>query len=614
MKQHTIMFAVSRVAFRCMNRLPGVWALMCIILMYGPAHGSKHHIPRSQLDSLNVYSLLEQLESFPEFRVGAFDATDFAVTLENGNSLIGSGIVITYAGIPTGRYHDGITMPDLRQFLNSDIAAIEIYTGADKYEFCDQCDAVINIIPAKHEAVTTHIDAKTYVGSEIGDPTLYLQMLPSDSLEYNKEQVAVGELAGYLKTRLFSFMAGGSAICIDRYSDRDESRRSEIFKHLNGRSMNEHRTFILKGLFQSNDLSISVIPYLTNYNNFRFDQLAKRYVYYKGWRRGGQAALQMPIGSLGYADFSYAVTRDEARVGQAADSIGLTILASHFLSAKTKFFIRPALTLVSRLSLAYDQHTYLSADTAPSFAQVEHKPANTVADPVSWSVSLETATRLFNISANIAPGIRLWGEKQISSFGTIRWSASTQKGTSLRREIWEQNAGLEWRKEFAAGYSLNTSLAAKSTPLYPVNAASISFDRYRFSQTFTTLALHITAEAGLLGKGYLVLSPYAHRFGWSSGITWNGLNLKAGVNYSGESWWDNDINPVPHTALQRFPAACHLPAYFKGDIVGAYGLFSDRVRLSIAVKNLGKPHHELPLGSTVGPIIITNVKVLIGYR
>jgi hypothetical protein len=344
------------------------------------------------------------------------------------------------------------------------------------------------------------------------------------------------------------------------------------------------------------------------------DYPQKRYYYYIGKRRGLLSAIQTPLGRLGYAEISYAGSMDEVAIGKAEDTVNTQRVSSHFLLIKAKTPVHRNLTVVSQFRILHDSKDESPADTSLSFKNTRFPPTRATGSPFNATLSLESASELFNIAAGYSPGLRMWGVKRWPRLGTFRWTASTKMGMSINNALWEHNAGLEWEKEITPGYSLRTGLAARSMPSCMLSITSPAAEYMETRCRINSLGISVTTNAGKFGTGLLYLSPYTNRIGWNSSITWNGLDISAGLNYYGKSWWNDAIIPVARTDVGHLPGAVLLPAYLKADIAGTYGIAKDRVRLSIAVRNIGRQHRELPNGSIIGPIIITNLRVLIGDR
>lgn len=112
--------------------------------------------------------------------------------------------------------------------------------------------------------------------------------------------------------------------------------------------------------------------------------------------------------------------------------------------------------------------------------------------------------------------------------------------------------------------------------------------------------------------GFACLSPFSYRFGWRKGITWNGLNITATVDCFGESWWEEGLLPVRRTSAPARSDAVRLKPYVTGSVMATYGIWKGRVRFSIAARNIGMRHYEMPLGSIVGPLILTSMRVRLG--
>jgi hypothetical protein len=552
------------------------------------------------LETMNQAYIYEMLQGCPSLQVVRHDATDFGGIADRSYSLADNGTLLAHNGLVLGTFHDGIAWFENRNFSNRTIARIEVRTGIDTYPICAGCDAVVNVItrpiasghaPAQDSTRPVHFYARSYVGSEIGDPTILLYTLPPEQVPENKEQVGVGEVAVSLRSPHSSHSLAVQPTYTDRYSHDYESQRAGAFPIRNQQSLDEHRTVTLMNEFAFQSWHLGVQSAIVDYNSFRYRHDLQQYYHYDGTRAVVQGALTTPLFG-GMVQCAAAGWYDQAliTIGEPQGMVGRmgggTLAATYHQTLSSRFSVELSTRSIAEMRSAQSKDFWFAGGRSEHITQL--------AQPIISLSGIDTLG-YFNAALDYPLGFRCWGRVKPGAYGGFIWGGgghlTVDKSDNISR--FDATAGWEneWKHDYTTSITVSGKLSTDTTtgrlmPVWSINGSGC---------------------LGNTGTFFVHLSPYTNRCGWKRNIEWNRMSMNIGLYYYSASRWDmeaRNLLPIWENSGYR------LPDYLLGMLSASYGLFNDHIRLTLMLQDLGEKHKETPWGERIGPLIVTSLRLL----
>lgn len=533
------------------------------------------------------YTVATMLENIPELHIRVLDGTDTDIYRLGRSGCDDQNVALLVNGVKSLDFQDGVFIDALRPFANNGIDSIVVYTGLSAMQVPGEYDVVIAVHTKKMEDPSFR--GMTYVGSEIGDPAIYLHLLEGEK-PYNKEQLASGELWGAYRTGALRHDVGFIMTYMDRYSNGHEAARAIQYGELNS---NNSLCEVRKGSYglsiapsekQRWDLTFSG----ADYNLFRYDTFDERYRFYTGQRGGAQ------IGG-----------RASGEVLSLTVGVNATYEETHHYESRFDSSAGDWGALSYALSMDFPQDFQLTVmgenevGTKPTGGPGARAEINLKRDN-SIALSKKVYDSLFTVMVGYPLMARLDLKKRVNNllfYGGIGLheshdsasGASVQLQSELLCEIETKGvsritlgAGIENAPHEQKQY-LTLMLSEQQKQVW----ASIEYGFDRFIQ------------------GYIHGSNYLIKGGLSSTFNVRGLTIGGGVQVYSKSFWNVDNRQVSF-GDRRKEGVFALDARFRGSVKMSYGLFNEHLRVAIALRDIGKVKRDLPQGSLVGPVIVSN--------
>lgn len=534
------------------------------------------------------YTLATMLENIPELESRVLDGTDTDLYRLGKSGRDANALALYINGIKSMDFQDGSFCDALRPVANQGIDSIVVYTGVSASAFPGNYGIVIDMRTVHPEKPS--FSGATYVGSEVGDPTIYLHLLEGEK-PYNKEQLASGELWGSWRTGSLMHDAGFVMTYMDRYSNGHEDARSTQYGLLNA---NNSLCEVRKGRY---DLSLSphqsslwdLSFFGADYNLFRFDTYDERYRFYTGRRAGSQISGQVSGNRLSLsmgARTTYEEGHDyESQFDSTAGEWG-SVAYSVSLDFPEDITI----------TIAGDNEFGTKASEKKA---ERHTPENIAHNTVHIKKEFLDSSLTLGIGYPLQAGLHLQKTFDAAAlYGGIGVKHLVDSlSTSFVSISSELYCGLE-----ANGANLFTvGIGLDRAPQWNEHYLSQLLQKEEFSYWGSVeyrLANYL--------KCYFHGSNYLLKGGVTSTFSVRGLKFGGGVQLKSKSYWDTNNNRIPISDRHE-QAVLTMDPTIRGSIRMSYGLFQDHLRVAIAVRDLGKVKKDLPQGSLVGPVIVSNI-------
>lgn len=563
-----------------------------IILLFGLLSAAKYTLSiQQELKKDYYYSLIHVLEDIPELDVRVMDATDISVS-RLGRTSIGQDVCVLYFnGVRVAQGPGGAILESLRPFCNSEIDTITVYTGTDALIYPGNFSVVIDV---KAEKLTKNsIGGLVYVGSEVGDPAIYLHLL-TDDIPYNKEQLAAGELLGTLKTGALLHSAGVSMAYMDRYSNRYESERNVLFDEKNSNSsMSEVRkgTYALqylKGRYR-NYSHISGV----DYNLFRYDQFYKRYHLFEGQRGSFHQTNSFNFNKLESDIYLHYLYDNYWIYSSHSDSVETSM---HQFSFTTN--LKYDLNDDWDLTLSVEASNVLNhddVDLPDSFSiTTVDKRVQTLAG-FQWKENLIEVQVGYPLLARVKSALNL---NDATLWGGILLSG---KEDPYKKSAYLLSSEVGFKKRVGGAAHLTSVFGYERAPEIYTGSEGISFGFMKHN---------LWAQSSIKYKEYFYGSFYSSQYllKGSVGTTFNvrGLTIGGGFTIKSATYWDSNNRQLLLSQKER-AGVYTVKGTFRGKVEMTYSLFNEHLRLAIAMRDIGPVSSDLPQGSLVGPVIASNI-------
>lgn len=534
------------------------------------------------------YTLATMLEDIPELDIRVLDATDTDIYRLGGSGREDRTVALFVDGVKHMDFQDGSFNDALRSIANNAIDSIIVYTGFSAAGYPGNYAVVIDVIPQKEKGAS--FIGGTYVGSEVGDPAIYLHLLEGDK-PYNKEQLASGELWGAWGRKRLKQDASFVMSYMDRYSNAHEAERSLNYGLLNSdNSLCEVRkgTYGLSFL-PSQKQRFSFTVSAMDYNLFRFDTYDDRYRFYRG-RRGG-ALLQgglsgekhtLSVGLQGSYEQSHHYESQFDSTAVDWGSVAYTF--SLELPQQLRFY-------------ALGEHEFGkdSSENPYQTLRAEEKSDN----------SFLVSKGAFDSSLTIAVGYPLQAQLQMRR----RLAMLTLHGGVSVNNLRDSNSDsfVQLRSELFC--DIETKGASSFSVGFGVERGPFWQGHYlsgRYEESCNSYWGSLDYALNRYFRCYLYGSNYHLKGGVLSSFSVRGLKLAGGVQIKSKSYWDGDSRLLSFKERDSQSVSVQTPTV-RGTLRMSYALFQDHLRVAIAIRDVGKVKKDLPLGSLVGPVIVSNI-------
>jgi hypothetical protein len=563
--------------------------LLIILTLFLSSFSEIYTVNSSDIDKNSFYFVTDLLENVPNIRTHIFDGVDVAITSGGANSLYDNSVVYAVDGIVLRDFVDGKQLISSKLFQNLDIEKIEVVTGVDVYTFSNSAQAVINIVLKKNSDYKKTIESKVYIGSEIGDPALLKEILPADSIPYNKDQIIAGEMGANARFENTLLKGGFTIVRMDPYTNYLEAERSIPYPTINPNSEAlDHKEGIFRHAFDKGDMSGEITASGGDYAIFRYNQFEERYYHYSGTRaelRSNHRLTKNKFSTSFVGSFFY----DETEMLYSEDSaIDITSFGgtgrfsgNYQVSDSLEFGASFMLNLDNNESI--EENLVKIEDTLPTIEFYGDMKFKDLLVRVHYPFGIST-----NLDIN----------------KTIRLSAAaiTPKGSRAS----EFSGEFGWNREFTPMNSSSATVSLKSTPNYKLvedeNIYTKEFEEdFRFIPTLT-----INNDNKIVGRGYLNISNYSGALGWVKEFDFFGLRILGGVEASTPTYW---TGLSPETLGTEGDSITKIDALILGRLLFSYAIWDDKLRFSLAFNKIGKKHKELPVGSMIGPAFVANIEL-----
>lgn len=530
------------------------------------------------------YTLATMLEGIPELDVRVFDGTDTDLHRLGVSGRDRHTIALFVNKVKVMDFQDGSFVDALRPFTNNSIDSIVVYTGPDACHFQGNYATVISIITKRNR--NPFFDGMTYVGSEIGDPAIYLYLLEGEK-PYNKEQLASGELFGGFKTRNLMHQLGYVMTYVDRYSNGHEEERSKVYGKKNTLSS---QCEVRKGTYdifhtKSANLDWNLTAFAGDYNLFRYYQPLERYFYYEGRR----ASLQGGSTCKGkHSSWSVALSG--------------TYESSDVYNTGTTYSSADWGAISFNSSLILPKGFSLSLSGEQEFGQRGLATLTNEVPPFKEEIQVMASKffldSLLEVSLSYPPKVVL--QAQYKSTVTLQGALSSALLEDVEDTIRGAVAGdLSCIVPLNDYSSLAVSSGAEVVPQW-IRISDKKFSQYKKG---------VWAELSYDLKKYATCSFYASNYLFkgrlSSTFKVRGLYFFGALDVRSKSYWDTARGQLAFS--QKDESDQTLNAHVKGTIRMSYALFNNHLRVAVAVRDIGKVVRDVPNGSMVGPVIVSNI-------
>lgn len=537
------------------------------------------------------FAITDLLEEVPFLETHVFDVADVTISAGGMNSQQDDAVLFCVDDLPIHTFHDGRPLLSQRLLQNYDIDSILIYTGPDVYRYSARAAAVVNIITKSTEAYQKRVFIKPYVGSEIGDPTLLKKILPADSIPLNKDQVLAGEASGAFIKKDLLFKGGISVELMDPYTSTGEGLRSRFYPEQNAhQSLLERKDGHFRfGLRQAELYSITSIS-AGDYRNFRYSPFAQRYYYYEGMNgivrnrttlQKERFSLNLSLSAL-YDDgdlyFSGEDSLKQKRYSGAGDLSGSYTIKKH---------------------LELDGHVALRADNRDHDKEA---PIAQLADSsLTGTAHIGLQLQRSRLHLTYPLGIHF----AMSFTEQLKGAYSLIYPRGSKSAVYETD--LTWIKVTPSN-TLKVTGTMKITPAHTyVLSNGYAFREYHESDYRTIPQLTVENNHTLFGRAYGNLSTFGGKFGISRDLPLQDIYFRGQLNVTLPTYWSG-YTPLSY-ADRHSSESKKIEAYVVGNLALTYILPNRNIQLSAAIRNIGKKHIELPNGSIVGPVIVTNMEI-----
>jgi len=565
--------------------------LLILILLLSISSASIHTIRFSEpIRDDYFYTIPSILEQIPELQVRSIDATDQDISRLGQSTSYHNSVALYVNGVKSSPLQDGQTVMDLRPVANGNIDSIVVYTGLHAVHWAGNSSVVINIISSPIEQ--NSIGGTAYTGSEMGDPTVLLKVMDSELIPYNKEQLAAGEVYGTLITKNIGHYGGLNMIYMDRYSNGNESLRARQFGDMNStRSMEEVRKAYYTVQYNKLAVNSAVDFAFVDYNLFRWDRLIENFNYYEGTR--GHAVIREEYRSDDFwvtAHFG-AMYEDASLWESKADSID---------GQWGDLSLFSEIGFISRNGMAYS-FTVTGGDQFGETPIAQSDSSSYLSPSDMWRVSaiITNPERGLIATVSYPPAVTVTSSWEMGDYSTVNGGiAVAQKFDDLLNGALYSSAEMEYVLEFAEQGSLSAEIGIERRP--------------KFNRTRTELRCdggeiipwsELSVGYGKYIRGSLFGSAYGLNGVIQSEFIVNGLTVGGGISGFSKSRWAGDGSQLP---LSSHSDKSTLPSRVVGNVKLTYALFNNHLKMVIAVRDIGGIHRQIPSGSKVGPVVVSN--------
>ncbi len=133
-----------------------------------------------------------QLRNIPEISIMQGERMEFAFSSPHSNSL--NQFRFFYKGIQIGRFDNNLYISEFHNISLSSIDSIEIHTANDAIKFLGKPGIAINLLPKEVKMKQSSYGGNLLLGSQMGDPVIYREILPTENKPTNREKIAQGDL------------------------------------------------------------------------------------------------------------------------------------------------------------------------------------------------------------------------------------------------------------------------------------------------------------------------------------------------------------------------------------------------------------------------------------
>ncbi len=543
-----------------------------------------YRIEQNKISDMNLYNIFESLRSVPEISPLYIDASDIAIQSGIRSSVFSNSVVLAHDGVPYTASLDGRQWHTMKPFSYHSLEYIEVHTGVDAWRFAPGADIVINAVSSDKIEEGFSLYGKTYVGSEVGDPAIYKNILASEEIPQNKDQILAGEGSVSIGTETMMHTIGLDLTLHDYYSNRLESERENNFGDWNShQSLNEHFDPMYRGLFSNNKVAFSLNASAQEYRSQRFVPYADQYNYYDGRMITIQPSLKITINDETALHSTLSVTRN-----------GGTEFRSQIDSTKYE---------LDRL-----------------YGSVGVESNETGIGRIRAGFSIDTSfgrDRQIIVSAEYTPESGKWSAGIVNLGGIIRGSLfaetdgpdiTVQAGAEKIDEHFRYNGELIHRFSNDR-IKVNQTLSLTSEPSYRIlfdrnRSMKLEYsDDYEISPSYSGYVNH-----ELFGEITGFLSFYQSRLGWRKSFAINNITFSPEMFIFGPTYWGSDgYQPMRYD--NRDAAGVSQDAGIHFNIAADYRFGNDRFALAMALKNIGRKHYDLPHGNYLGMLLVTNITI-----
>jgi hypothetical protein len=536
------------------------------------------------------YTLPHILDNIPELDIRPFDATDQNISRLGNSSMRDNSVLLLVNGTRETALQDGRLVGDLRSVGNNVVDSIVVYTGVHAENRSGNYSVIVDLISKKH--TNNSIGAIAYMGSEVGDPTALLEVMDPSLIPYNKEQLAAGEVFGSLSTGKFGHYGGLNLIYMDRYSNRLENERSERYPTINSSlHMQEVRKGNYSLQFHGRENRAGLDLSLVDYNLFRYDHVNMNYNYYEGTR--GKVSLSDQFDSDQFwGSINLGLLYEKAKIFESElDSISGDWSD---LSLWSEFGYKGN----QRYSISFEANGEHGERPIIHTDSVSVLPLN---DNFKISGTVVSFDGVLRSTVSYPPSLSLISHflvKEKSKFSAaISFSEVNDYLDNSRLEILSE---LTWDKDINLMF-MGAKAGVEYGPLVEQQQNGLLFEPYETS---------LWGEVHYGISKYLNFSLYGSNYLLSSSIqseyTVQGLTIAGGIYYKSKTLWDSETHLQRSFLTHSTTATETLPNQFTGSFSLSYALFKDRLKMAIAIRDIGKARVAILHGCYVGPVMVSN--------